>query len=209
MEQRSHIFISYSHEDAPWLKRLLIMLKPATRDGSITVWTDTQIKPGEKWRDEIHTALRQANIAVLLVSPNYLASDFIAAEEFPAFLSAAERDGLNIFWVPISDCLFEMTKIAAYQATSDPSKPLDAISAVDANRELANTARKIVAKAKEPRLDKATLEEKLIKASEELRSKEAVGRVTVSRISVDALAAYGSRREEVREIGRISPLAAC
>jgi len=206
-EQRSHIFISYSHKDEPWLKRLLIMLKPATRAGTVTIWTDTQIKPGAKWRDEIHAALDQANVAVLLVSSDFLASDFIATEEFPVSLSAAEKRGLSILWVPISACLFELTQIADYQAVSNPSKPLDALSAADLNRELADIARKIIAAVEEQRAKSAeaegasapSLEEKL-KAARELGAQP-----IISRMTKDTVAVYASTREDVRRSGRISP----
>src|SRR3712207_6033398 len=42
--ERTQVFISYSHEDAEWLRRLQIMLKPLTRNHMITIWGDTQIR---------------------------------------------------------------------------------------------------------------------------------------------------------------------
>jgi serine/threonine protein kinase len=130
------IFISYSHKDRKWLKKFNEMLKPLLRGNSIRVWDDGNIKPGGLWRKEIEEALRRSKVAVLLVSPSFLASDFISTVETPSLLKAANDGGVTIIWVPVSASLYAETELTNYQASHDPSKPLDALRPPELNREL-------------------------------------------------------------------------
>ena len=49
-------------------------------------WVDRQILPGQKWRDEIEEGLKGAKFGVLMLSPQFFASGFIAKNELPALL---------------------------------------------------------------------------------------------------------------------------
>src|SRR5215217_2981026 len=71
------VFVSYSHADREWQRRLTVMLNPVVRDGSLALWWDNYVAAGDRWRPEIYNALNRARAAVLLVSADFLASRFI------------------------------------------------------------------------------------------------------------------------------------
>jgi TIR domain len=119
------VFISYSHRDKKLMEELLTHLKPYVRSGSVTPWSDKQIAPGLKWLAEIQTARDKSSVAVLLVSPDFLASDFIHDHEVGPFLKRAEEGGFKILWVQIRASSYKETPLESFQAVvSPPAKPL-------------------------------------------------------------------------------------
>jgi hypothetical protein len=141
--RRDGVFISYSHKDKRWLDRVHTMVKPLVRNGVLSLWDDTKILPGSKWQDEIEHALAQACAAILLVSPSFLASDFIANNELHPLLREASSGGLTIFWICLEPCLFEETDLASYQAVHDPRQPLSSLRRVDQDVALVKLSRHI------------------------------------------------------------------
>jgi nucleotide-binding universal stress UspA family protein len=122
--RRKGVFVSYSHADGEWLRRLQKHLQPLQREG-IVVWDDTRLKAGEHWREEIRQALAAAKVAILLISADFLASDFIVTNELPPLLKAAEEEGATILPVIISPCRFtRMESLSRFQAVNNPAKPL-------------------------------------------------------------------------------------
>lgn len=123
--QGIHVFVSYAHADRKWLNRLEVHLKPLRELCQLEPWADTRIRPGSKWRDEIRMAVDRASVAILLVSADFLASDFIRTDELPPLLQAAEQNGAVILPIIVSPCLFShIQHLAQFQAVNDPASSL-------------------------------------------------------------------------------------
>jgi hypothetical protein len=91
-----------------------------------------------------------SRVAVLLVTPDFLASDFIANDELPRLLKAGEEDGLTILWVAVRHSLCGETAIAADSAANNPARPLAALSASEQDEELVRFAQQILDAATRP-----------------------------------------------------------
>jgi formylglycine-generating enzyme required for sulfatase activity len=138
--ERDQLFISYSHVDREWVVRLQTMIRPLVRSHGLRLWDDSQIQPGDKWREEIEAALAAAKVALLLVSSDFLASEFVTNSELPQLLTAAEEEGLRILWVPVRPSLVRRTPISAYQALGDPGRPLARMDPVEQEEALVEIA---------------------------------------------------------------------
>jgi tetratricopeptide (TPR) repeat protein len=102
------VFISYSHKDETWKDRLLPQLKSLQQLDRIVVWDDRRIDAGDKWYPEIKEAMEKARVAICLISPNYLASDFCVKEEVPFLLQRCEKEGVILIPILIKPCLWEL-----------------------------------------------------------------------------------------------------
>jgi hypothetical protein len=99
-------------------------MKPLVRQGLVDLWSDQCLYAGADWRSEIITALTRARVAVLLISADFLASDFIAEQELPRLLQGAQDDGARILPVIVSPSRFIDTPLARFQAVNPPDAPL-------------------------------------------------------------------------------------
>lgn len=124
-EKRPNVFISYSHSDREYVDRLLVHLKPLERDGLIDLWVDTRLRAGDRWKREIEKALDRATVAILLVSADFLASDFITGNELPPLLKNAQEKGTRIVPLVVKPCRFARdTNLRHFQAVNDPKHSL-------------------------------------------------------------------------------------
>ena len=140
---RKTVFVSYAREDRKWAERLVTFLAPWIRDRRVRLWDDSQIQPGAPWQDEIENAIREATVAVLLVTPDFLASDFIMERELPMILEQARKKELRLAWIATRPSPVDVTEISRFQAVNDPSRPLDTLDPAQRDQEMVRIARRI------------------------------------------------------------------
>ena len=93
------VFFSYSREDKPLRDKLEIHLSSLKRQGVISSWHDRQIVAGSEWEEEIDRHMRSADIILLLVSPDFVASDYCHEIELP--IAMARHEAEDVCVVPI------------------------------------------------------------------------------------------------------------
>ncbi|MBM7800510.1 hypothetical protein JOE57_003431 [Microlunatus panaciterrae] len=125
---RNQIFVSYSHQDQYWLDRLLIHMRPLERVGRVELWNDRQIRAGDQWSDEIENAIQSCDAAILLVSADFMASEFIHNNELAPLLESAKGRGVRIVPILVSSSHYEDSDLNRFQAINPPSEPLDMLS---------------------------------------------------------------------------------
>jgi hypothetical protein len=137
MARRTTVFVSYSHRNKRWLERLKIHLKPYDRRGTLDLWDDTRLAPGDQWQTEVNGAIDRAAASIVLISADFLASDFVAVHELPKLLRKAERAGARIVPIFVEPCdLASHPELAAFQALNSPKRALAQITRADAERVL-------------------------------------------------------------------------
>jgi hypothetical protein len=143
-QRRTTVFVSYCHKNRRWLDRLRVHLTPYDRRGVLDLWDDTKIAPGDRWSSSIGEAIDRAAASVVLISADFLASDFVAVHELPKLLHKAERTGARILPIFVEPCdLANHPELASFQALNSPKKPLAETSRVDAERVLVRTVEAI------------------------------------------------------------------
>jgi len=138
------IFVSFSHQDEPWKDRLVTHLRVLQRQGLLDLWDDRRIGAGADWRREIRQAMDRARVAVLLVSADFLTSEFILGEEVPRLLQRRDEEGLRVFPVIVRPCAWQRVEwLARMQARPRDGRPLSAGDEHQVDANLATIAEEI------------------------------------------------------------------
>jgi len=90
-------------------------------DGVLDLWSDRRIELGDDWRKEIAAALSRARAALLLISADFLDSDFIRYHELPPLLEAAQNEGCRIIPILVRPSLFEQVPSLARFQHANPN----------------------------------------------------------------------------------------
>lgn len=123
-ENAVKVFISYSHKDEDLRDRLDTHLSNLRWDGVISSWYDRQLTAGTEWDEKIKAELEAADIILLLISPDFMASKYCRDVEIP--LSLQRHEAKQAFVVPIILRPFDWftAPFAKLQAFPKDAKPV-------------------------------------------------------------------------------------
>ena len=140
----SKVFISYSHKDEAWKDRLQSQLTVLEIEGFFSVWEDRQIALGDNWYPEIETALNTADVAILLITADFLTSQFILAEEIPRLLERREKEGIRVIPLILKPCPWRKVKwLSALQGASRDNVELSGLTEHEQDSVLSKLAEKV------------------------------------------------------------------
>lgn len=97
------IFISYSHANITEMKELKKYLVSFERNNQIEKWTDLELQAGVKVKEDILKNLEEADIVILLISQDFIASDFIYDNELQLAMKKKLKGNAEIVPVVLSD----------------------------------------------------------------------------------------------------------
>lgn len=110
------LFISYSHKDEPYKDQLDTHLAVLKRNNVITTWYDRKIVGGENWKDEIDDNLDSSKIVLMLISPDFLASEYCYEKEMKQALQNHVAGESIVIPVIIRPCDWKDTLFSHLQA---------------------------------------------------------------------------------------------
>lgn len=118
------IFCCYAREDEPLLNRLKAHLNPLQRQGLIDVWHDRDIRAGMEWTREIDTRLNTAQIILLLVSPDFISSDYCYCIEMKRAIERHTRYEACVIPIILRPVYWQGTPFEKLQALPKDAKPV-------------------------------------------------------------------------------------
>lgn len=117
-------FISYSHHDKEYCKELEKHLSVLKRNKKIQTWTDQKLIPGDEWNELISKEISEADLILLLISPDFLASDFCYEIEMNAAILRHTNNQARVIPIFIRFCDWNGTPFTKLQSLPSGGKPV-------------------------------------------------------------------------------------
>src|SRR5258708_9749641 len=117
------IFFSYAHEDELLLNKFKAHLKPLQQKGLID-WYDRDISAGTEWAKEIDRHLNEAQVILLLVSPDFIASEYCYGEEMERALERHGKGEVQVIPIILRPVAWQETPIAHFSVLPKNKKPI-------------------------------------------------------------------------------------
>jgi hypothetical protein len=118
------IFCSYAHEDEEHLDELRTTLRGLERQGLIEWWHDREIVPGWEWEEDIDKNLRTAELILLLVTPDFMSSDYVFEKEIDRAIERHQRGEARVIPIIVRPADWEWAPFGKLQALPKDAKPI-------------------------------------------------------------------------------------
>lgn len=119
------VFFSYSHSDESYRQQLIKHLSVMKRSGEINGWSDRDINVGEEWKEKINDKLNSAKVIILLISPDFLASDYCYEIEMRRALERHKSGEARVIPIILRPCDWQATPLGDLQALPTDGKPIE------------------------------------------------------------------------------------
>ncbi len=127
MSEPIEIFISYAHKDTSYLEHLMNYLQPLKRQKHVQIWSDLAIESGTEWEKAIKRHLDAAHVFLLLISPDFMASDYCLSVEMSRAVERHERGEARVIPIILSAIATDVWETAPFsklQALPKDAKPI-------------------------------------------------------------------------------------
>ncbi|HEY8379927.1 MAG TPA: protein kinase, partial [Nannocystis sp.] len=139
------VILSASAGDRRWLELLRQQLRSHRSGSQLVTWETGEIEPGTVRREAMAAAFSRARAVVLLVSPQFLAEEFVPGGELYSLVLMAHERELPVMLILISACDWAATDLAEFKVLGDPERPLDRLPFTEADRALEEACDQIAA----------------------------------------------------------------
>ncbi len=119
------IFLAYSHHDIQMVDRLIKFLSGMLHEKSISVWHDRDIAPGQSWEEEIKSAIEEADVILILISADFLASNYCYTEMSKSLIRMREEKTC-VIPIILRYCHINDSPIGHLQVLPKDGKPIAA-----------------------------------------------------------------------------------
>jgi internalin A len=123
-ESPLRLFYSYSHKDEDHQADLEIHLALLRRKGLLETWSDRKITPGQEWAGEIDTALERADIILLLISSDFIASNYCFDIEMKRALERHNAKEARVIPIIVRDCDWDIKPLRKLKALPKDAQPV-------------------------------------------------------------------------------------
>lgn len=123
-DNKLSVFLSYSHKDETFKNELDIHLAPLKRNNKIKTWNDRELTAGSKFDDEIKKHLNESQIIILLISADFISSDYCYEIEMGKALERMERNDAIVIPIILRPCLWTDTPLKDIQALPKDGKAI-------------------------------------------------------------------------------------